>query len=774
MESIPISQNKAAEVRHPKTPWKILIIDDEVGLGESLRLILRTMGHEIVYVDNGEEALQLLQEQPFDLVISDLVMLGVNGYDILDFVKQEGLNLPVIMLTGLDSVEAAVRSLKLGAYDFILKPFELDSFKKSIQRALEKRELESIHHIQQHRLDTIASIARAAASTLKLDEIFKILLQQSHGFASFDSAAFLILNEQDLAADFFSASAENDFIPSPNERLALDHPLVLNILRGNLSVTTKEVASVEPWVQSMPLFKDIESYLLIPLISKNHLSGGLFFGCRPGNRFGDQDRDFLVTVADQISVAVENARLLALEVRRSRQLEIINSIGRQLTFSQSVEQLGKKAVQLLQGQFHFLQVEIFTFDPQKQIVTRTASTQSSPQTDEVIVLQAVRTLKTLLVQSHAQPPQAVETRLAQIVVPLKSDSDVLGVLSILDAPNRILTHVEISVIEAIALQISLAWKSAQLFEQTCIDKNYLESILATAEDTAIITFDPQGRVITFNSGAGKILGIPPESARGSLITDLIPSVQAQEMFNTLLTGQGPSHWGGEIDLNWGSQRTAWVNIHIRPIEPSSVSTGGFLIIMIDITARVELDQKLTQLTVTDDLTGLYNQRFFFEQLNREIERADRRNAPLSLCIFDLDKFKQLNDTEGHLAGDEILRTVGNIVSGTIRVKIDSAFRYGGDEFVLLLPETNIPQAVNLLERLRATIDQKLNGRITISGGITEYRAGLLDKELIDAADKLLYVAKRRGGNLILFATAESSRSDQLGFSSLGASPSANL
>ena len=169
--------------------------------------------------------------------------------------------------------------------------------------------------------------------------------------------------------------------------------------------------------------------------------------------------------------------------------------------------------------------------------------------------------------------------------------------------------------------------------------------------------------------------------------------------------------------------------------------------------QVMLERQLKRLTVTDDLTGLYNQRDLFEQLPREMERVNRAGSACSLCLFDLDRFKDYNDTHGHLAGDRLLRSVGAVVSRTIRAKIDRAFRYGGDEFVLLLPNTNRAEAQVLVDRLRRAISQALAGPVTFSAGIAEYSPGMESKDFIEAADRLMYRAKRKGGNRLEPGTA---------------------
>lgn len=165
-----------------------------------------------------------------------------------------------------------------------------------------------------------------------------------------------------------------------------------------------------------------------------------------------------------------------------------------------------------------------------------------------------------------------------------------------------------------------------------------------------------------------------------------------------------------------------------------------------VSRQVALEHRLKRLAVTDGLTGLYNQRDLFEQLPREMERAKRDGNACSLCLFDLDGFKEYNDAHGHLAGDRLLRTVGAVVSRTIRARTDRAFRYGGDEFVLLLPHTSRAEAQILVDRLRRAVSQALAGAVGFSAGIAEYSPGMESRDFIETADRLMYRAKRKGGN----------------------------
>ena len=255
-----------------------------------------------------------------------------------------------------------------------------------------------------------------------------------------------------------------------------------------------------------------------------------------------------------------------------------------------------------------------------------------------------------------------------------------------------------------------------------------------------------------------MLGLSATEAVRKEVSEVIQSKRVRSVLKTLNKKNKREGWEDELKISRPDKQSFWAHIIIRPIEPAADLFVGFLIILTDVTPRVELESKLKQLTVTDDLTGLYNQRYFFEQLKREMERASRRSTCFSLCIFDLDKFKTYNDTYGHFVGDKILKSVGAIVSKTIRARIDTAFRYGGDEFILLLPDTRLEEAASLVERLRKAISKEFKGQISISAGIVEYTHNMEEKEFVESADKLMYLAKRKGGDRVVFEMEKFSHS----------------
>ncbi len=171
----------------------------------------------------------------------------------------------------------------------------------------------------------------------------------------------------------------------------------------------------------------------------------------------------------------------------------------------------------------------------------------------------------------------------------------------------------------------------------------------------------------------------------------------------------------------------------------------------------EANQKLHQISIEDALTGLYNRRYFDDRVGHEIARTKRFGRDLALAMIDIDFFKHFNDTAGHPAGDRALATIGAIIRNSVR-ETDLPFRYGGEEFVIILPETTAESATYVAERIRSAVEKQEfpgesaqpNGALTISIGVSMLRADCSNlEEFLSAADKALYKAKSIGRNRVV-------------------------
>ncbi|MGA1825989.1 MAG: diguanylate cyclase [bacterium] len=164
--------------------------------------------------------------------------------------------------------------------------------------------------------------------------------------------------------------------------------------------------------------------------------------------------------------------------------------------------------------------------------------------------------------------------------------------------------------------------------------------------------------------------------------------------------------------------------------------------------NAKLYSKLNYLTITDPLTDMYNLRYFTKSLNNEINRMKRHPGSLCLLVLDIDDFKSYNDTFGHLAGDTLLKKISKILKRNLRT-IDIACRYGGDEFVVILPETDLSQAKIVAEKIKEKVAHlSLRTKVTVSIGIADYKKNMGNTDLFQNADSALYKAKKSGKNTV--------------------------
>jgi len=190
--------------------------------------------------------------------------------------------------------------------------------------------------------------------------------------------------------------------------------------------------------------------------------------------------------------------------------------------------------------------------------------------------------------------------------------------------------------------------------------------------------------------------------------------------------------------------------------PSILSLVSNELAMILDNARLYEEAK--KLAITDGLTKIYNHRFFQELFDKEFKRADRYNTVFSLIMLDIDHFKNINDTYGHLLGDEILKEMAALIKGCLR-SMDVVARYGGEEFAILLPETDLDNAVQTAERIRMAVKNHEFGgalgkriAVTVSQGVTSYPSPeiLTKSDMVAKADAALYEAKESGRDRVCY------------------------
>ena len=212
-------------------------------------------------------------------------------------------------------------------------------------------------------------------------------------------------------------------------------------------------------------------------------------------------------------------------------------------------------------------------------------------------------------------------------------------------------------------------------------------------------------------------------------------------------------------MNWPMTSPSFVSTNYGTFEWSTQISRVIVMLIATVLATLIVDrtQRLRQLSTVDRLTGLLNRGYFDERIEEEASRARRYGRPLTVALIDLDKFKQFNDTYGHAAGDDALRTLANVLKLSVR-RSDIVARYGGEEFVVMFPETPVHEAMEKLETIRERIAalriviarRTVPAQITMSAGVSSWpEDGSAVDEVLFTADERLFAAKRAGRNRVV-------------------------
>jgi len=290
-------------------------------------------------------------------------------------------------------------------------------------------------------------------------------------------------------------------------------------------------------------------------------------------------------------------------------------------------------------------------------------------------------------------------------------------------------------------------------EELISTKEYLENLLHSTVD-AIFTTDPAGIITFANEGAISMTGHSREDFVGHPFSEFYAGGRDEAAYVQRLLRENAPLQNYETELKHKGDRLVPINMSISFVQDTGGRVASILAICKDITRQKKLEGELKEMSIKDSLTNLYNQRFFYDRLAAEIERARRQSHPLSLLLFDVDQFKTYNDCHGHLAGDTVLQTVGQVVMESTREHVDIGFRYGGDEFTVILPEADEAAAYNIAERIRSGFEGRRFDALTLSIGLMTYRQGYSLRTFIQFTDAMMYDAKRSGGNRIFIYRPE--------------------
>jgi len=226
----------------------------------------------------------------------------------------------------------------------------------------------------------------------------------------------------------------------------------------------------------------------------------------------------------------------------------------------------------------------------------------------------------------------------------------------------------------------------------------------------------------------------------------MPDSLFEDMWQTIKSGE---NWYGEVKNKTKEGGSYWVDTAISPMRDSMGEVYGYMAVRQDITDK----KRIEKISVTDPLTGIYNRLKLDEMLQHELTRYERYGQKFSLILCDIDHFKHINDTYGHLSGDKVLQEFTSLCKEHLR-DIDVLGRWGGEEFLIIVPGTDLSGALNLAEKLRRAIevfDFTDAGRVTASFGVAAIQEAEERDHLLKRMDEALYQAKEQGRNQVVGA-----------------------
>jgi len=498
----------------------------------------------------------------------------------------------------------------------------------------------------------------------------------------------------------------------------------------------------------------------LPLFLNGRLKGVLVVSLLAGVQLSGTDKNLLERLADHLALAIENSDAHYMEQRRGRQLTMLGEIAKQAVMLEDVGEFLRSAPEFLRRGFNYDLVQVWT--PASKLdgmhlagcAHRATCCESSCKEVPAIVEECLSQGRTLCVNNCLAPDSPVpccDGAASQLAVPIRLRGKPLGVLCLASTRLDAFPDDDVNILDGVASVIATAFENLRAFKHAQQSKEYMQAIIESAKDQAIVSTDLDGCVTTSSAGSQPVFRLSQQEMLGKDLVSLFTDMEFREELTRYLTNSEQLFLERRKLSHDAANEASFLDVTIQRVFDPENRHIGFLCLARDVTENVLLEGRLEALSITDELTGLYNKRHFFAVLAGEIERSRRFKNKLSLCFFDLDGLKQYNDTRGHLSGDKALQETANLIQALVRANVDSCYRYGGDEFTIIMPGTSQFNAQLVVERIRTRLSENFRGMITASIGIAECSATGTAESLVDKADRAMYIAKARGGNRVYMA-----------------------
>lgn len=610
-------------------------------------------------------------------------------------------------------------------------------------------------------------------------------------------------------------SVQKGFSPEFLEKLqkaqAGDYIAELAYRRGGV-VTLHALAELEEPLPAFPggrfqAFKEtlrsegIRDLMAVSLQTREHNFGVILFPHAERRMFGSSNLRLLIGLTLQIALTLENYVVMHEAQRRTKEYELLTEIGQAISSHLNQDEV-LRTVQVELGQIFDTSSFYIAFQEEDEIrfELEVEGGQVFPKRSRKVTNglseYVIRSGQPLLIQSDLEqvraklgvdfmPPRPAKSFCAVPILLAGKPAGVMGALS--TEREYVFEARDLEVMKTAAGQLGVAVENARLFTEEQRRARHL-AFLNNISKTAISSQDAEQMMgdivreiqknfrydhigIGIMDYATKDIEIKAEAGTTSValgkripVGSGILGKVARSGVTGLVQNAGPGQLGGVLPesravlclpITYGETLLGVLNVESRSENAFAPQDVLILNTLADLLATALHNsfvfQKLQQQSITDGLTGIKTRRFFWEALTSEWKRASRSGRPFSVVLIDLDKFKEVNDSLGHLEGDLVLARVGRLLEQKCR-QSNVVARYGGDEFIILMPETGIEPAQVLAERLRlwlATDPMLEEHQITGSFGVASFPVhGFSAEDIIRVADAGMYVSKHAGGNQV--------------------------
>ncbi|MDR5693748.1 MAG: GAF domain-containing protein [Armatimonadota bacterium] len=674
------------------------------------------------------------------------------------------------------------------------------------------------HYFSEYHLRVIATLAHQAALAIKNAQLYESKARQLRRMQALEEISARINSALDVEEVFrFIAEHIRDVlgtdkcalylgVPEEGIKRALSHGLSEGYIQA-VQGFIREGLGWKVWTTRMPVVirdaqidqpsivlreaarqEGIHTIMVIPLLHGGKVIGALTLYHTQVQEYSDEDLRLAQTFANHVAIAIRNATLVADVRRRAHEMEAINRILTAISAILNPQELPRYIVEEIAKVLGYQSIALYLVDGHQAKVAAEAGEQREH-------CSFVQKKGLAQVAATTQEPQLWRKEgWVEVYVPVSIGVQMFAVLGI---GHTALDERDQELLVTLTRQIGVVLRNAQLYEEVRLSRDELEALHEATKviGTSLALREVLNTIVStvcraFHYDLGAILLV--DELAGELVLEASYGYGKEVVGYRQAIGRGIVGWvahtgqpyiSGDVlrdpyyvTLEEGTRSEIAVPLilegkvigvfNIESRRPRAfgerdlrilTSLASYATIAIE---NARLYEETKRLAITDGLTGLYNHRFLHEAFERELEQARRYRLPLSLILVEVDRFKTFNDTYGHLCGDEILKTVANLLRRNSR-SADIVARYGGDEFVLLLPHTTKRDAHEIAERIRRSIAHypiPIRERFvtaTVSVGVAAFpEDGRTAETLVEAADKAMYIAKHMGGNRVAVAQKE--------------------